>query len=138
MISMPFDSKTMRLAIKSTSFVGVKYPGYRGSPVMAQNSRYDRFPPTGNGWGNFVTNPGQGLDIRTNMPVSFLQRISITNPKASGGNGLRHLEQRDVATGAHACQTAYTRVLNPSHHRLNAMMALAEDMHALVKMIYSM
>jgi hypothetical protein len=30
--------------------VGVKYLGYRGSLVMAQNSRYDRFPLVVNGW----------------------------------------------------------------------------------------
>jgi hypothetical protein len=29
--------------------VGVKYLGYRGSPVTAQNSEYDRFPPETNG-----------------------------------------------------------------------------------------
>jgi hypothetical protein len=32
--------------------VGVKYPEYRGSPVMAQNSRYDRFPPAAIDWGS--------------------------------------------------------------------------------------
>jgi hypothetical protein len=31
-------------------FVGVKYPGYFGSPVMAQNSGYDRFHPAANDW----------------------------------------------------------------------------------------
>jgi hypothetical protein len=31
--------------------VRVQYPGYRGSPVMAQKSRYDWFPLAANGWG---------------------------------------------------------------------------------------
>jgi hypothetical protein len=30
--------------------VRVLYPGYRGSPVMTQNSGYDRFPPAANDW----------------------------------------------------------------------------------------
>jgi hypothetical protein len=29
-----------------------KYLGYHGLPVTAQNSRYDRFSPTANDWGN--------------------------------------------------------------------------------------
>jgi hypothetical protein len=33
----------------SLFLVGVIYPRYRGPPVMAQNSRYDMFPPTTNG-----------------------------------------------------------------------------------------
>jgi hypothetical protein len=32
-------------------FVGVLYPEYRGSPVMAQNSGYDQFPLAANGLG---------------------------------------------------------------------------------------
>jgi hypothetical protein len=35
--------------------VGVKYPGYRRSPVKAQNSEYDWFPPAANDWG--ITHP---------------------------------------------------------------------------------
>jgi hypothetical protein len=31
--------------------VGVKYPGYHRSPVKAQNSEYDWFPPAANDWG---------------------------------------------------------------------------------------
>jgi hypothetical protein len=31
--------------------VGVLYPGYRGSPVTAKQSRYDWFPPMTNDWG---------------------------------------------------------------------------------------
>jgi hypothetical protein len=31
--------------------VGVLYPGYCGSPVMTQNSRYELFPPVTNCWG---------------------------------------------------------------------------------------
>jgi hypothetical protein len=34
----------------SGATVGVKYPGYHGSPVTAQNSGYDQFPPAVNGW----------------------------------------------------------------------------------------
>jgi hypothetical protein len=34
----------------SGATVGVIYPGYCGSPVIAQKSRYDRFPPVTNGW----------------------------------------------------------------------------------------
>jgi hypothetical protein len=30
--------------------VRVKYPGYHGPPVTAQNFGYDRFLPTTNGW----------------------------------------------------------------------------------------
>jgi hypothetical protein len=28
----------------------VLYPGYRGLPIMAQKSGYDRFPPTAHSW----------------------------------------------------------------------------------------
>jgi hypothetical protein len=35
----------------SREFVGVLYPRNRGPPITTQNSRYDRFPPTTNGWG---------------------------------------------------------------------------------------
>jgi hypothetical protein len=45
--------------------IGVKYPGYRGSPVTAQNYGYDMFPLAANGWGimhpvpkNDPTTPG--------------------------------------------------------------------------------
>jgi hypothetical protein len=31
--------------------IGVKYPGYRKSPVIAQNFGYDRFPPAANDGG---------------------------------------------------------------------------------------
>jgi hypothetical protein len=30
--------------------VGVLHPKYRESPITAQNSRHDRFPPAANGW----------------------------------------------------------------------------------------
>jgi hypothetical protein len=36
---------------KGKEGVRVLYPGYRGQPVTAHNSRYVRFPPTTNGWG---------------------------------------------------------------------------------------
>jgi hypothetical protein len=36
---------------EKSSVVGVWYPGYCGMPVMAPNSRYDRFPLVENGWG---------------------------------------------------------------------------------------
>jgi hypothetical protein len=39
------------LVVFQSHIVGVKYPGYRKSPVTAQNSTYDRFPPAANGWG---------------------------------------------------------------------------------------
>jgi hypothetical protein len=38
-----------------------RYPGYRGPPVMAQTSGYDRFPPAANGWGIIHPVPGNGL-----------------------------------------------------------------------------
>jgi hypothetical protein len=41
--------------------VGVIYPVYRGPLVMAQNSGYDRFPPTANGWGTKYPIPRNGL-----------------------------------------------------------------------------
>jgi hypothetical protein len=36
---------------EKSSVVGVWYSGYCGMPVMAPNSRYDRFPLVENGWG---------------------------------------------------------------------------------------
>jgi hypothetical protein len=32
------------------ALVGILYPRYRGPPVMAHSSIYDRFPPVANGW----------------------------------------------------------------------------------------
>jgi hypothetical protein len=44
----------MALATRSTEGSGativVLYPGYRGLPIMAQKSGYDRFPPTAHSW----------------------------------------------------------------------------------------
>jgi hypothetical protein len=44
----------------SGATVGVMYPGFHGPPVMAQNSRYDRFPPVTNGWGTIHVILGYG------------------------------------------------------------------------------
>jgi hypothetical protein len=41
----------------SGATIVVKYPGYRGSLVTAQNSKYDRFPPAANDWGTIHTIP---------------------------------------------------------------------------------
>jgi hypothetical protein len=38
--------------IGKSRIVEVKYPGYRGLSVMAQNSGYDRFSLVANGWGS--------------------------------------------------------------------------------------
>jgi hypothetical protein len=38
------------LSISITS-VRVLYPGYHGLPITIQNSGYDQFLPTANGWG---------------------------------------------------------------------------------------
>jgi hypothetical protein len=40
-----------RLMKGSGATIRVLYPGYRGSPVTAQEFGYDRFPPTTNDWG---------------------------------------------------------------------------------------
>jgi hypothetical protein len=46
-------SKELRKISKQFSrrVVGVLYPRYHGSPITAQNSDYDRFPPAVNRWG---------------------------------------------------------------------------------------
>jgi hypothetical protein len=49
------DSGGTIIIWKSSKFmgsVGVSYPRYCGSLIMAQKSRYGRFPPAANGWGN--------------------------------------------------------------------------------------
>jgi hypothetical protein len=45
-------------------FVGVKYPGYRGSPVTTQNFGYDRFPPAVNDWGTIHPIPDKAPPIQ--------------------------------------------------------------------------
>jgi hypothetical protein len=45
-----FERRSLRKHTPSTRHVRVKYPRYRGLPVIAQNSRYNRFPPAANGW----------------------------------------------------------------------------------------
>jgi hypothetical protein len=40
--------------------IGIRYPGYRGPPVTAQNSGYDRFPLEVNSWGTIHPIPGNG------------------------------------------------------------------------------
>jgi hypothetical protein len=42
---------SMMAALKRFIIDGVKYPRYHGSPVMAQNFRYDWFPLAANDWG---------------------------------------------------------------------------------------
>jgi hypothetical protein len=49
----PSRRKVMKSLYMGTG-VGVKYPKYRGSQVMAQNSGYDRLPPTANSWGTIL------------------------------------------------------------------------------------
>jgi hypothetical protein len=46
-------SKELRKISKQFSrrVVGVLYPRYHRSPITAQNSDYDRFPPAVNRWG---------------------------------------------------------------------------------------
>jgi hypothetical protein len=41
--------------------VRVLYPGFRGSPVMAQQSGYDQFPLVANSWGTIQPKPDMPL-----------------------------------------------------------------------------
>jgi hypothetical protein len=50
--------------------VTVKYPGYHRSPIMAQSSGYNRFPPEENGWGAIhpVTDKAPPLQAKEEGP----------------------------------------------------------------------
>jgi hypothetical protein len=54
---------------------------------------------------------GQGPGLRSNMPGSFWEWISIVKLEALEGGGLRLQAWWDVATGAQACLTGCTQVL---------------------------
>jgi hypothetical protein len=49
----------------SGAIVGVLYPGYRESLVMAQKSRYDRFPQAANDWGTIHPTLDMALPLLT-------------------------------------------------------------------------
>jgi hypothetical protein len=48
----------------SGTTVEVWYPGYHGSPVTAQSSGQDRFPPVASGWGTIHLIPDTSPPIQ--------------------------------------------------------------------------
>jgi hypothetical protein len=63
--------------------IRVKYPGYHGSSIMAQNSRYDRFPPVANSWGTIHPVPHRAPPLQAEEEgATNLKRTNpVSNPR---------------------------------------------------------